>query len=111
MARTSLKWRLALVVGSLLWLVSAVGAAQDVTEKLRDRIDVTDKRLYEVERGLSERLIRIETNFETLSFWVRGIGGALVLQLLGRGLDYFFAIRKAVRDRSPGDGGEHSADE
>lgn len=111
MARTSLKWRLALVVGSLLWLASAAVVAQDVTEKLRDRIDATDRRVYEVERNLSDRLIRIETNFETLSFWVRGIGGALALQLLGRGLDYFFAIRKAVRDRSPGDGGKHSADE
>lgn len=110
MARKSLKWRLALVVGSLLWLVSAVGAAQDVTERLRDRIDTIEKRTYEVERGLSDRLIRIETNFETLSFWVRGIGGALVLQLLGRGLDYFFAIRKAVRERGP-DEGKHSADE
>lgn len=111
MARKPLKLRLALVVVALLWLAGAVVGAQDSTERLRDRIADTDRRVLEVERNVTERLVRIETNFETLSFWLKGIGGALMVQLVIRGLDYFTIIKKSVQGKASGGGGSSSAGE
>ena len=96
-----MKIRLAAVAVALWWLAASVAHAQDQLERLRDRIDSADRRAVLAEKDLGDRLIRIETSFDTLNGLLKGVGGAVAIQLVLKGVDIFFAIRQNAHRKTP----------
>lgn len=63
-------------------------------DRLRDRIETVNDRAVTAETQLDRRLSKLESQVEVSGNLLKSIGGAVLIQILLKGVDYYLVFRK-----------------